>query len=226
MFLTVNNEMKWRKMGIAALVTGALVALGIMWFDKPLYLFLRQFDCRLWHWFGYVFDAKVWIFGALIAVLVFCIKKCVKTDCSFLKCANRLNIGAFIHNFLINIKNNNAFLILCSVVGAGVVARVLKIFIGRQRPVFFESLELTGFFPPQLKWEFNSMPSGHTTVSFAALVMIGMLAPKYKPLTWGLAIVIGVSRIAVGAHWPSDVIFGAFIGMVVADVVKWYLLKK
>ncbi len=226
MFLTANNEIKWRKMGIAALVTGALVALGIMWFDKPLYLFLRQFDCRLWHWFGYVFDAKVWIFGALIAVLVFCIKKCVKTDCSFLKCANRLNIGAFIHNFLINIKNNNAFLILCSVVGAGVVARVLKIFIGRQRPVFFESLELTGFFPPQLKWEFNSMPSGHTTVSFAALVMIGMLAPKYKPLTWGLAIVIGVSRIAVGAHWPSDVIFGAFIGMVVADVVKWYLLKK
>lgn len=226
MFLTANNEMKWRKMGIAALVTGALVALGIMWFDKPLYLFLRQFDCRLWHWFGYMFDAKVWIFGALIAVLVFCIKKCVKTDCSFLKCANRLNIGAFIHNFLINIKNNNAFLILCSVVGAGVVARVLKIFIGRQRPVFFESLELTGFFPPQLKWEFNSMPSGHTTVSFAALVMIGMLAPKYKPLTWGLAIVIGVSRIAVGAHWPSDVIFGAFIGMVVADVVKWYLLKK
>lgn len=226
MFLTANNEMKWRKMGIAALVTGALVVLGIMWFDKPLYLFLRQFDCRLWHWFGYVFDAKVWIFGALIAVLVFCIKKCVKTDCSFLKCANRLNIGAFIHNFLINIKNNNAFLILCSVVGAGVVARVLKIFIGRQRPVFFESLELTGFFPPQLKWEFNSMPSGHTTVSFAALVMIGMLAPKYKPLTWGLAIVIGVSRIAVGAHWPSDVIFGAFIGMVVADVVKWYLLKK
>lgn len=226
MFLTANNEMKWRKMGIAALVTGALVVLGIMWFDKPLYLFLRQFDCRLWHWFGYAFDAKVWIFGALIAVLVFCIKKCVKTDCSFLKCANRLNIGAFIHNFLINIKNNNAFLILCSVVGAGVVARVLKIFIGRQRPVFFESLELTGFFPPQLKWEFNSMPSGHTTVSFAALVMIGMLAPKYKPLTWGLAIVIGVSRIAVGAHWPSDVIFGAFIGMVVADVVKWYLLKK
>lgn len=59
MFLTANNEMKWRKMGIAALVTGALVALGIMWFDKPLYLFLRQFDCRLWYWFGYVFDAKV-----------------------------------------------------------------------------------------------------------------------------------------------------------------------
>ena len=75
MFLTANNEIKWRKMGVGALVTGALVMCGIMWFDKPLYLFLRQLDCRLWKWFDVLFDAKVWIFGALIAVMVFCIKK-------------------------------------------------------------------------------------------------------------------------------------------------------
>ena len=92
--------------------------------------------------------------------------------------------------------------------------------------MFFEALGMTGFFPPSTDWAFNSMPSGHTAVSFAGLVMIGMLAPKYKPLTWTLAVLIAVSRIAVGAHWPSDVLFGAFIGMVMADVVKWYLLKK
>lgn len=85
---------------------------------------------------------------------------------------------------------------------------------------------MTGFFPPSLDWAFNSMPSGHTAVSFAGLVMIGMLLPKYKPLTWGLAVLVGVSRIAVGAHWPSDVLLGAFVGMVVADVVKGLLLKK
>ena len=85
---------------------------------------------------------------------------------------------------------------------------------------------MTGFFPPSLDWAFNSMPSGHTAVSFAGLVMVGMLAPKYKVLTWTLAVVIGVSRVAVGAHWPSDVILGAFIGMVIADIVKWKLLKK
>ena len=55
--------------------------------------------------------------------------------------------------------------------------------------------------------------------------MLGLLAPKIKWFTWTLAIVIGVSRICVGAHWPSDVIFGAFIGMVVADFVKAWLKK-
>lgn len=226
MFLTANNEIKWRKMVVVAVITAMLVACGVIWFDKPLFLFLRQFDCEVWRWFDAIFDAKVWIFGSFVAVLVFCIKKCVKTDCGFLKCANRLNFSAFLHNFLVNIKTNNAFLIFCSVLGAGVVVKVLKTFIGRARPIFFEALDMTGFFPPSLDWAFNSMPSGHTTVSFAGLVMIGMLAPKYKVLTWTLAIIIGVSRVAVGAHWPSDVILGAFIGMAFADIVKWYLLKK
>ena len=85
---------------------------------------------------------------------------------------------------------------------------------------------MTGFFPPSLDWAFNSMPSGHTTICFAGLVMVGMLAPKYKALTWTLAIVIGLSRVAIGAHWPSDVILGAFIGMAIADIVKGTLLKK
>lgn len=85
---------------------------------------------------------------------------------------------------------------------------------------------MTGFFPPSTEWAFNSMPSGHTAVSFAGLVMIGMLAPRFKPLTWMLAILIGFSRVAYGAHWPTDVVFGAFIGMVVADIVKGMLRRS
>ena len=56
--------------------------------------------------------------------------------------------------------------------------------------------------------------------------MLGLLAPKIKWFTWTLAIVIGLSRICVGAHWPSDVIFGAFIGMLAADVVKSWLKNR
>jgi len=45
MFLAENNKIKWKLLGIATVVVAALVALGIAWFDKPLYLFMRNFDC-------------------------------------------------------------------------------------------------------------------------------------------------------------------------------------
>ncbi|MBP3397531.1 MAG: phosphatase PAP2 family protein [Alphaproteobacteria bacterium] len=226
MFLTVDNKIKWNWIAWGAVVTAILVACGIVWFDRPLFLAMRELDCRAWALLDKIFDAKVWILVSFVAVLVFCIKKCVKTDCKFLDIRNKSSVFAFLYDFFVNTRTNNAFLIFCSVVSAGILVKVLKIFIGRARPIFFEALDMTGFFPPSTDWVFNSMPSGHTTVTFAGLVMIGMLAPRFKPLTWTLAIIVGVSRVAIGAHWPSDVILGAFIGMVVADIVKAMLLKK
>ena len=226
MFLTKDNRILWRKMGWGACVTAVLVLMGGMWFDEPLFLSLRKLDCGLWHIFAKVFSVKVWILVSFVAAVLFCTKKCVKTDCSFLDFRNKKNIFVFVRDFFVKTKGSNAFLIFYSVFVTGVLVKVLKTIIGRARPIFFEALDMTGFFPPSLDWAFNSMPSGHTAVSFAGLVMIGMLAPKYKLVTWTLAILIGVSRVAVGAHWPSDVIFGAFLGMVVADIVKWYLLRK
>ena len=214
--------MKWKKMGVATLVTFVLVVLGILWFDKPLFVFLRQFNCRLWNFFDVVFAGKVWLLVSFIAAVVLCVKKVIKSEIS----VKLSNIGGSIRDCFEKTKSSHAFLIFYSVLFTGIIVKILKTFIGRARPIFFEALDMTGFFPPSLDWAFNSMPSGHTAISFAGLVMIGMLAPRYKPVTWTLAILVGVSRIAFGAHWPSDVIFGAFIGMVVADVVKWYMLKK
>ncbi len=226
MFLTKDNKIKWKKMGWAALITAGLVGAGVAWLDKPIFLFLRRFNCDLFAWIDVVFAPKAWIVATLVAALVFCAKKCVNTDCSFLSFKNKSGLFGFVHDFFAKTKSNHAFLILYSVLSAGIIVKILKTVIGRARPVFFEALDMTGFFPPSLDWAFNSMPSGHAAVSFAGLVMIGMLAPRYKVLTWTLAIVIGVSRVAIGAHWPSDVIFGAFVGMVIADIVKGTLLKK
>lgn len=222
MFLTNCNQMKWKKMGVAALVTFVLVALGILWFDEPLFVFLRQFNCKLWNVFDIIFAGKVWLFVSFVAAIVLCVKKVIKSEIS----VKLSNIGGSIRDCFEKTKSSHAFLIFYSVLSTGIIVKILKTFIGRARPIFFEALDMTGFFPPSLDWAFNSMPSGHTAISFAGLVMIGMLAPRYKPVTWTLAVLVGVSRIAFGAHWPSDVIFGAFIGMVVADIVKWYMLKK
>lgn len=220
MFLTTDNKIKWDWMAWAAVITALLVGLGIVWFDEPLYLFLRNFDCSLWRIFDVVFDAKIWIIVSVVVLLAFYIKKITKSKPRFRNEKQKFSLIAFGRDFISKTHNSYAFFVLSSVLAASVVGKILKIVIGRMRPVFFEALDKTGFVPFSTDWAFNSMPSGHTFASFAGLIMLGLLAPKIKWFTWSLAIIIGVSRVCVGAHWPSDVIFGAFIGMVAADLVK------
>lgn len=62
-----------------------------------------------------------------------------------------------------------------------------------------------------------SMPSGHTTTAFAvAAAMYFALAPlQRRRHGWLLVLAVGagLSRIAVGAHWPGDVAVGAALGL-------------
>lgn len=225
MFLTTDNKMKWRLLWAGAAVTAALVLAGVVWFDAPVLLMMRELDCRFWRVLSAVFNDKVWAVAFAAAVLGFYIKKSLISKPKIRNERNQLSIKAFVIDFWQKTRHSNVFLIFCSILVAGVVVQVLKVVIGRARPILFEALEFTGFYPPSFDWVFNSMPSGHAAISFAALVMIGMLAPRIKPLTWTLAVFVGVARVCVGAHWPTDVILGAFIGMASADLVKWWLMR-
>lgn len=113
-----------------------------------------------------------------------------------------------------------SFLVLCAVILQSIIVGPLKVILGRMRPIFLESFGDYGFVPFTIEWVFNSMPSGHTAASFAGLVSIGMFFPRLKFITWSIAILVGISRICTGAHFPADVILGAFIGMLAADIVK------
>lgn len=225
MFLTKDNKIKWRWLGLGGAITLGLVLAGVFWFDKLVYLFLRQFDWWLWHWFDKIFDAKIWICVSAIVLVVFYLRKIMKTKPRYRNSQNQPSFQTFCKDFWFKTRNSYAVFVLSSVVAASVVGKLLKIIIGRMRPVFFEALDKTGFVPFSTDWAFNSMPSGHTFASFAGLIMLGLLAPRIKWFTWSLAIIIGLSRVCVGAHWPSDVILGAFIGMAAADLTKAVLKR-
>ena len=209
MFITRENKLNWLRILIGAIVTLVLVFAGIFWFDIPVFNLLRRFDCITCEYVGKIFGAKVWLIVSFIVLCVFYIRK-------FLHSKEK----NFFSNIYGRVKNSYAFMVFASVFLASFVGIFLKVLIGRARPVFYEALNMTGFYPFARDWAFHSMPSGHTMASFAGLVMIGMLVPRAKWFTWTLAIIIGVSRVCVGAHWPSDVILGAFIGMIAADIVR------
>ena len=66
----------------------------------------------------------------------------------------------------------------------------------------------------------SSFPSGHTGSSFAAAgVMWRTMPRKYGLIAIILAALIGISRVYLGVHYPSDVLGGAFIGLLVATIV-------
>ncbi len=210
-----NNRLNFSRIIIGAVVTLLTVLAGVFWFDIPVYNFLRGFDYTVWRYLGAVFGVVGWLVLSLIVVAAFYIRKTIQTH-------EKFGFG----NIYARVRGSYAFWVLCSVFYASMIAVVLKFIIGRARPIFYEALGMTGFFPFARDWAFHSMPSGHAVASFAGLVMIGILAPSARWFCWLFAIVIGVSRVCAGFHWPSDVILGAFIGILMADVAKFILARR
>ncbi|MBB6215949.1 undecaprenyl-diphosphatase [Anaerosolibacter carboniphilus] len=57
-----------------------------------------------------------------------------------------------------------------------------------------------------------SFPSGHTTAAFSIGLTLSILFPMIAPVFITLAVLIGMSRVYLGVHYPTDVFVGMMIG--------------
>lgn len=98
---------------------------------------------------------------------------------------------------------------------------VLKNVIRRERP--YNVLENVNLLVPKEKS--FSFPSGHATSSFTASSILGLLGRKYFLFFIFLATFISFSRIYCGVHYPSDVLSGCILGIILGNVVI-FLYRK
>jgi len=103
---------------------------------------------------------------------------------------------------------------------------IVKRMIGRARPLVGGSLDPFLFSPFVWRVEYAGMPSGHATTAFAALVAFGTLWPRARTAWLIYALLIAASRVVVTAHYPSDVVAGAMVGIAGAVLVRHYFAQR
>jgi undecaprenyl-diphosphatase len=203
----------WRRYLVGGAVAAVLVALAMILVDNRAYQFASGLPPWLVDGFYAItdFGRSGWILvptGGLI--LVICLLASPALD--------HMTRGVLA---MLAVRTGFIFI---AVGLPSLLVTIVKRWIGRVRP----SVQGPFAYEP-FSWrpEYASLPSGHTTTAFAALVAIGAIFPRARPFLWGYALLIAASRVAVTAHYSSDVMAGAVVGAFGALWVRdWFARRR
>jgi len=97
-----------------------------------------------------------------------------------------------------------------------VLSQIIKKSISRLRPF----LLINGLNIKKIGIDKYSFPSGHTTAAFAVAVMISLFYPILS-FVLSLACLVGISRIYLGVHYPTDVLAGMILGALTSFLIYY-----
>lgn len=104
-----------------------------------------------------------------------------------------------------------------AVIYSGLSCAILKAAFGRARPGLGEGPYT--FSGPCIREGYNSLPSGHSAAAFALATVLARQYPRYRVFFYAGATLVAISRVYERAHWPSDTLVGAAIGIWSANQV-------
>ncbi|MDR2708923.1 MAG: phosphatase PAP2 family protein [Elusimicrobiota bacterium] len=108
-------------------------------------------------------------------------------------------------------------LLLLALLFSSFVSHLIKEYIHRPRPMaVFSIFDVKSFYEYGIK---NSFPSGHSISAFSMCFFVFLVLKKYRIFFLVLAIFVGFERIYVGMHFPFDVLIGALMGIVAANIM-------
>lgn len=123
-------------------------------------------------------------------------------------------------------KRRTALLVIAASVGGILLSFALKSGFARPRPdlVSHDAFVYTA-----------SFPSGHSMMAATVYLTLGALLASVQPdlrlrlyllaVALVLTLLVGVSRVYLGVHWPTDVVAGWFAGAAWALLLWWFALR-
>lgn len=105
---------------------------------------------------------------------------------------------------------DTAEMAVSALASAAIITQGMKFMTGRGRPNMADAGRFLG---PNAGKGHDSFPSGHTSAAFAVATVLASRHPDQKYLYYGLATAVGMARVRKSAHFPSDVLVGAAVGV-------------
>ncbi|MHB8139480.1 MAG: phosphatase PAP2 family protein [Smithellaceae bacterium] len=114
------------------------------------------------------------------------------------------------------------YLLLC-LSFSGILNTCIKWLVSRHRPINLFEDGLYGFnlFNIIFMYDTTSFPSGHSLTAFALATAFSFLYPRWSVFAFIAAVMIALSRVVLTAHYLSDVIAGAAVGIICSLGVKY-----
>lgn len=102
---------------------------------------------------------------------------------------------------------------------SSLISRFIKAYVNRVRPF----IKHTNLNIKKIGIDEYSFPSGHTTAAFSIAIINSLFFPGIAVASILLACCVGISRIYLGVHYPTDVLAGTFLGSI-TSVLVFYII--
>lgn len=136
-----------------------------------------------------------------------------------MKCATFLGSTTFaiiITLILLLFNKRLGFAVLINLTASQLAIQLLKRLVNRPRP--YKTYEWAlALQPPRCKYSF---PSGHSGSALSIALALSQFVPGLFLVLIPIAFIVGLSRIYLGCHYPTDVSFGFLISLLAFEIVR------